>query len=107
MVVAAWNVWRVGYGWEGATPALIAFLIQLGLNAAWPVIFFGMRSPAWALFEIMLLWAAIVASAILFWKVSPLSGALLLPYLAWVSYAGYLNAGIWLLNRPGGSTYHQ
>ncbi len=99
MTIAAWNVWRVGDGWTGASPAITVFLIQLALNAAWSAIFFGLRSPAWALLEIILLWAAILASVILFWQISTFSAALLLPYLAWVTYAAYLNAGIWRLNR--------
>ena len=99
MTIAVWNVWRVGDGWEGAAAAITVFLIQLALNAAWPVIFFGMRSPGAALIEIVLLWAAILATVILFWQISPFSGALLVPYLAWVTYAGYLNVGIWRLNR--------
>jgi benzodiazapine receptor len=99
MTIAACNVWRVGDGWEGAAAAITVFLIQVALNAAWSAIFFGMRSPGLALIEIVLLWAAILTTVILFWQISPFSGALLLPYLAWVSYAGYLNAGIWRLNR--------
>ena len=54
--------------------------------------------PGPALFEIVLLWAAILASVILFWRFSIFSAVLLLPYLAWVTYAAYLNAGIWRLN---------
>jgi translocator protein len=103
MTIAAWNVWRVGDGWEGASAAITFFLIQLALNAAWSAIFFGMRSPGLALVEIVLLWAVVLATVILFWRVSPFSGALLLPYLAWVTYAGYLNAGIWRLNRKPNS----
>lgn len=99
MTVAAWNVWKMGNGWSGATTAITLFLVQLALNAAWPAIFFGMRSPALALAEIILLWTAILATVISFWRISPFSGALLLPYLAWVSYAIYLNAAIWRLNR--------
>jgi len=99
MTVSAWNVWRLGDGWDGASSAIIIFLIQLALNAAWSVIFFGLRRPGLALIEIVLLWAAILASVILFWRISALSGALLAPYLAWVTYATYLNAGIWRLNR--------
>ena len=98
MTIAAWNVWRVGDGWSGASPAIAVFLFQLALNAVWSVLFFGMRSPGLAFIEIILLWAAILASIILFWQISPFSGALLLPYLAWVTYAAYLNAGIWRLN---------
>jgi benzodiazapine receptor len=100
MAVAAWNVWRVGGGWDGASPAITIFLIQLALNAVWPVIFFGMRWPGLALIEIILLLAVVLATMILFWRISTLSGALIVPYLAWVTYAAYLNAGIWRLNSP-------
>jgi tryptophan-rich sensory protein len=100
MAVAAWNVWRVGDGWAGAAAAITFFLTQLGLGAAWWAIFYGLRWPALALLEILLLWAAILVSVILFWRISRLSAALLVPSLAWVSYAAYWNAGIWRLN-PG------
>jgi tryptophan-rich sensory protein len=63
------------------------------------MIFFGLRAPALALLEISLLWVAILVNIVLFWKISPLSGALLIPYLIWISYATYLNAGIWHLNK--------
>lgn len=98
ITIAAWNAWRVGDGWSGASSAITVFLIQLALNAAWSVIFFGVRSPGLALLEIILLWVAIFATIILFWRISTLSGALLIPYLAWITYATYLNAGIWRLN---------
>ena len=100
MTLAAWNVWRIGDGWSDASLPITIYLIQLALNAAWSVIFFGLRSPGLALIEIILLWAAVLASTILFWRISPLSGALFIPYLAWVTYATYLNAGIWRLNPP-------
>lgn len=102
MIVAAWNVWKMGNGWSGATTPILLFLLQLALNAAWPAIFFGWRSPAVALAEIILLWTTILATIISFWQISPFSGEVLLPYLAWVSYATYLNAGIWRLNRDHG-----
>jgi benzodiazapine receptor len=97
MVFSAWNVWRVGDGWEGATQAVSIFLIQLALNAAWSAIFFGMRAPGLALLEIAFLWIAILMNVVVFWKISPLSGAFLIPDLLWVSYTAYLNAGIWWL----------
>ncbi len=100
MAIAAWNVWRVGGGWDGASPAITTFLIQLALNAAWSVIFFGIRWPGWALIEIILLWATVLSTMILFWRISTFSGALIVPYLAWITYAAYLNAGIWRLNSP-------
>ena len=98
MTVAAWNVWRVGNGWSGASPAITIFLIQLALGAAWPAIFFGLRAPRLALVEIVVLWLVVLVTVISFWKVSALSGALLIPYLAWISYATYLNAAICRLN---------
>jgi tryptophan-rich sensory protein len=103
MTIAAWNVWRVGDGWSGASSAITIYLIQLALNAAWSTIFFGLRLPGLALLEIILLWAAILVSTILFWRISTFSGALLIPYLAWITYAIYLNTGIWRLNsaQPG------
>ncbi len=104
---SAWNVWRVADGWEGATAAIVIFLVQLALNAAWSVLFFGLRSPGRALIEIAFLWIAIVATMIAFWRISALSGELLIPYLLWVSYAAYLNAGIWKLNRAQGKSRDQ
>jgi tryptophan-rich sensory protein len=98
MTIAAWNVWRLGDGWSGAAPAITIFLVQLALNAAWSVIFFGLRAPGLALIEIVFLWTSILACIILFWRISIFSAALLLPYLLWVTYATYLNAGIWRLN---------
>lgn len=99
MAIAAWNVWRVGGGWDGASPAITLFLIQLALSAAWSVFFFGMRSPGLALIEIIPLWTVVLCTTLLFWRILVFSAALLIPYLAWVTYATYLNAGIWRLNR--------
>ncbi len=99
MTLAAWNIWRIGDGWSGGSPAITIYLIQLALNALWSAIFFGLRSPVLAFAEIILLWTTILATVISFWRISPVSGALLVPYLAWVTYAAYLNVGIWRLNR--------
>jgi tryptophan-rich sensory protein len=98
MGVAAWLVWKSGN--TGAVRvALAVFFVQLGLNAMWSVIFFGMHRPGWAAVEIVMLWLAILATVILFWKIRPLAGAILLPYLAWVGFASVLNIAIWNLNR--------
>ncbi len=94
MGVAAWLVWRE----KGWVPALTLFLMQLGLNAAWTWIFFGLRRPGLALIEIGVLWLAIFAALIAFWRVRPIAGALLLPYLAWVSFAILLNFELWRRN---------
>jgi tryptophan-rich sensory protein len=98
MAVAAWLVWR-DYGWMGGRPALLLFFAQLGLNVAWSGIFFGARMPGVALAEIVILWFAIVFNILIFHWLTPFAALLLVPYLLWVTYASYLNFGIWRLNR--------
>lgn len=78
--------------------ALWFFAIQLFLNFLWSLIFFGLRSPGLALIEIIILWIAILFTHIYFWKINHLAARLLLPYLAWVSFAMILNFEIWRLN---------
>jgi benzodiazapine receptor len=97
MGVAAWLVWRQGIERQSAL-ALGLFAAQLLLNAAWSVLFFGAHRTGWALVEMALLWLAILATIVAFWRIRPLAAALLLPYLVWVSFAAYLNAGIARLN---------
>lgn len=99
MGIAAYLVWSQGLGVQGVAPALIIFGIQLILNTLWSIIFFGLHNPGAALFEIALLWFAILFTTIFFYKVSPLASYLLLPYLAWVSFASYLNYAVWNLNK--------
>jgi tryptophan-rich sensory protein len=99
MGVAAWLVWRVR-GFRAARSALVLFLVQLALNALWSWLFFGWHRGALALADILLLWALIVATLIAFWRIRPLAGALLVPYLLWVSFASVLNYSVWQLN-PG------
>src|SRR5690606_26000085 len=84
MGIAAWLVWRVD-GFRAARTALILFLVQLALNALWSWLFFGWHRGALAFADILLLWASIVATTIAFWRIRPLAGALLAPYLLWVS----------------------
>lgn len=97
MAVAAWLVWR-DYG-TGARFALLIFFAQLALNVAWSGIFFGSRMPGVAFAEIVVLWLAIAFTMLVFVLLKPIAAALLVPYLLWASYAGYLNWGIWRLNR--------
>ena len=99
MGVALFLVWRQGLDTQGVRLALIAFGVQLMLNALWSILFFRMQSPGWAFAEIILLWIAIIATLWAFWRVLPAAGLLLVPYLAWVSFAGVLNGSIWILNR--------
>lgn len=79
--------------------AINLFLVQLGLNALWSFLFFGLRNPALALAEIIILWIFIFLTIRSFWKISKISSYLLWPYLAWVSFATILNLSIWMLNK--------
>lgn len=97
MAIAAFLVWR-DRGWKGARGALTLYIVQLALNAGWTWTFFAYRSGELALAEILVLLAAIVATIIGFWRVRPLAGALLLPYLAWVSFAAALTRSLWRAN---------
>jgi len=99
MAVAAWLVWKQGWGAPGVKLALGVFLVQLVLNALWSVFFFGLRSPLAGLVDIVVLWLAILGTIVLFFRVSIPAGILLLPYIAWVSFAAVLNAAILRLNR--------
>lgn len=78
--------------------ASILFALQLALNFSWSVAFFGLHHPFLALIVIASLWAAILANILCFHPMSRLAAYLLLPYLAWVSFASYLNFMIWQLN---------
>lgn len=98
MAVAAWLVWRRA-GWPASRTPLTLFAVQLLLNAAWSGLFFALHSPASAFADILLLWIAIAATIWSFARVSRSAGALLVPYLLWVTYATALNGAIWGLNR--------
>jgi benzodiazapine receptor len=97
MAIAAWLVWRVG-GFRAARFALTLFLVQLALNALWSWLFFGWHRGGLAFADILVLWPMIVATLIAFWRIRPFAGALLVPYLLWVSFASALNYSVWRLN---------
>ena len=97
MAVSAWFVWR-NVGWSQGTTALSLFYIQLFLNMLWSVVFFGWRRPGIAVIEIACLLAAIAATMAAFAPISTLAFWLMVPYLAWVSFATLLNYRIWQLN---------
>jgi translocator protein len=97
MAVAAWLVWRQ----DGLRPAkfpLTLFGVQLALNVLWSCVFFGLQLPGLAFAELIVLWSAIAATTAAFWRRSAVAGILLLPYLAWVAFAGVLNFAVWRLN---------
>lgn len=98
MGVSAYLVWREGLWNKDVKISLGMFGIQLALNVLWSFLFFGLRSPLYALVEISALWAAIAFTAVIFHRVSRTAGLLLVPYLLWVSFAAVLNFSIWKLN---------
>lgn len=97
MAVAAWLVWR-RTGLRGGAPALAPFVAQLGANGLWSILFFGLERPGLALIDLLVLWCLIALTMLRFARVSRRAAWMLAPYLAWVSFAGYLNAGIVILN---------
>jgi benzodiazapine receptor len=98
MAVAAFLIWKQGLNAPGIKLALLVFLVQLALNALWSILFFGLRSPLAGFVDIVVLWLAILATIILFFRVLPAAGILLLPYIGWVTFAAVLNAAVLRLN---------
>lgn len=93
MGIAAYLVWRTG-----EVRALRVFWVQLAVNVLWSYFFFGMHNPALALFDIALLWVLIIWTMTAFAKISRPAMYVLVPYIAWVSFAAYLNYSVWILN---------
>lgn len=99
MGIALYIVWRHGWDRPEVRWAMALFAVQLVLNGLWSILFFGMRAPGLAFLEIVLLWLAVAATVFAFWQTTPRAGTLMVPYLAWVSFAAVLNGSIWWLNR--------
>jgi tryptophan-rich sensory protein len=99
MAVAAWLVWR-SHGFKASRKSLVLFLVQLAANALWTWLFFAWHQGAGAFSEILILWVLIVATIASFRSVSNLAATLLVPYLAWVTFAAALTLSVWQLN-PG------
>ena len=98
MGLSVYLVWTKGLKLKKVRVALLIFLVQLTFNLFWSIIFFGLRSPLFALYDIILLWIAIVITLLNFYKISKLSSYLLIPYLFWVTFAAILNLSIVILN---------
>ena len=96
MGVSAWLVWREQR--SGVKGPLRLYVIQLGLNALWSWLFFAWHQGLWAFVEIIVLWLFISMTIITFWRVRPLAGVMMLPYLLWVSFASVLAFKVWRLN---------
>jgi len=97
MGIAAALIWRSGDPRRGN--ALFWYGAQLFVNFFWTIFFFRLEIRLFAFFWLLLLLALVIVTAVLFRRIRPAAGALLLPYLLWLLFAGYLNLGVWLLNR--------
>lgn len=97
MGIAAGLVWNKRSLPE-ARIALWFYGIQLVLNALWSILFFGLKNPGLAFVEIIVMLVLIIITTVLFWRINTWAGVLMIPYIAWVSFASFLNFNIWRLN---------
>jgi benzodiazapine receptor len=98
IAIAAWRIHGMRKSFVGAHRLLVVYGIHLVMNALWSAVFFGMQSPSLGLVVIALLWLFIAYLTITFYRHDRVAGVLFVPYLAWVSFASYLNFMIVLLN---------
>jgi tryptophan-rich sensory protein len=99
MGIALYLVWKSGNASAAKTIAVSFFIIQLGLNFFWSVIFFYQQQAGWALAEIILLWLFILFTTLSFANINKTAPWLLVPYITWVTFAMILNYTIWQLNK--------
>ena len=98
MGISLYVMWKKGLGRRDVRRAVGLFAVQLILNVLWSVVFFGMRSAVYGFAVIIMLWVAVLATTVLFYKISKTAGILLVPYFLWSSLASALNFSILLLN---------
>lgn len=96
--VSLFLILRKGFEHPGVKLALTIFVVQIVLNILWSFCFFYLKSPAAGMAEIIVLWMAILVNVVVFYRLMPLAAFLLVPYLAWVAFAAYLNFTIWRMN---------
>ena len=98
MAYAFWRVLTLDRPLAEKRAAIATFLVQVFFNALWSIVFFGMRSPGAALFVVAAMWLSILANSLAFARLDRVAAWLLVPYLAWTSYAAALNIGVYLMN---------
>jgi tryptophan-rich sensory protein len=104
-----WNIIYVLMGigaalvWKSSSPdrqhAMLLFGLQLAINLLWTIFFFGMKAPFFALCWLIALWIIVLNMIWSYYPISRAAALMQLPYLFWLTFAGYLNLGIWVLNR--------
>ena len=100
VVVAGVRAWRLADGTVQREWLIVLFASNGFVNVLWSLLFFRLQRPDWALMEVGVLWSSVLALTIVVWRRDRLGGALLLPYLLWVSFASFLNLTIVELNAP-------
>jgi len=98
MGISLYLVWNKGLRNKRVKEAVSIFFVQLALNSVWSILFFGLQSPFLAFIEIIILWIMILFTILKFYRISKNASLLLIPYIAWVSFALVLNFSIWWLN---------
>lgn len=98
MGIAAYLIWEKGWENKEVKLSLLHFAVQLGFNVAWSIVFFNYHSPWGAFIVIVILWLLILETILRFAKLSKPAAWLLVPYIAWVSFASVLNLAVALLN---------
>ena len=99
MGIASYLVLTSGASTDKNTKALTVYGLQLAVNFFWSIIFFRFSMYLFAFFWLVLLWLLIIVTMVRFYRIKEPAGDLIVPYLLWVTFAGYLNFGIYLLNR--------
>lgn len=99
MGIASYLVYTAPYDYGTRMQSLTLYFIHLVINFAWPIIFFNMKTYFAAFIWLLFLWVAVFSVTVSFGKIKKLSAWLMIPYLVWVAFAGYLNYGVWVLNR--------
>jgi benzodiazapine receptor len=99
MGIAAWLIWRRN-GFKASQKPLTLFSVQLAVNALWSWLFFAWRQGGLAFAEVVVLWVLVLFTCLSFWRSHVPAGVLMLPYLAWVTFASLLTYATWQLN-PG------
>lgn len=98
MGIASYLVWKSGGPSRMVRAALAVYAVQLAFNFFWSIIFFDLGLYLFAFAWLVVLWGLILAATVLFHRLSPAAAYLMVPYLLWVAFAGYLNMGVYLLN---------
>lgn len=98
--VSSVYAWRGAHGGWQRSLVIVLFVLNGALNMLWSTLFFVAKRPDWALWENGLLWLSVLVPLLVFWRNARTASLYLIPYLIWVSFAGFLNFTVVRLNAP-------